>query len=83
MLVWCHRYEHHAREGEVQKSEEHEEQIPEKFVDSPLKTNHGISYNAKNYSFCKNIWQLNRNLQGKVKIEQIKTLKLRENDVCT
>ena len=70
MLIWGHCCGHHAIECEVEEGEVHEEQVPQNFSHSPLKSNHCINYNAIDHSLQENIWELNHNLQYKIKVRE-------------
>lgn len=60
--IRCHGHGHHPVEGEVQKCEEHEEQVPEEFRWFPVETDAAI-YDGTIYdSLEENVGDLNHDL---------------------
>ena len=44
LVIWREANSHHAVKCEVEQCEVHEEEVPEEFGSSPLKSNHCIHY---------------------------------------
>ncbi len=62
-MVWGERNRHHPIVCEVEKSEEHDEHIPEEFGQIPLQIDHGICDQCIQYGLHQAVRYLNENLQ--------------------